>query len=62
MISIIIPTRNESHVIIDTLCHLQTLRKNNICEVILVDGDSSDATISIAGQFPNIVIIKSLVK
>jgi len=57
MISIIIPTRNESHVIIDTLCHLQTLRKNNICEVILVDGSSSDDTVDIAKRYVNHILI-----
>ena len=60
MISIIIPTRNESHVIIDTLCHLQTLRKNNICEVILVDGSSSDDTVEIAKRYVNHILQRNL--
>jgi len=57
MISIIIPTRNESDVIIDTLYHLQKLRKNNICEVILVDGSSSDDTVDIAKSYVDQIII-----
>jgi len=46
-ISIIIPTLNEEQVLGNTLAHLQN-RQN--CEVIVVDGGSSDTTLSLARQ------------
>lgn len=44
-LSIIIPTLNEEHVLGKTLSRLQD-KKN--CEVIIVDGGSSDATLTVA--------------
>ncbi len=57
MISIIIPTRNESQVIVSILSPLQKLRKTNICEIILVDGSSSDNTVDISKKFVDHVLI-----
>ena len=50
MISIIIPAKNEAKNIYKNLSHLQELRKRNICEIILVDGDSTDNTTEIANN------------
>ena len=50
MISIIIPAKNEAKNIYKNLSHLQELRKHNICEIILVDGDSTDNTTEIANN------------
>jgi rSAM/selenodomain-associated transferase 2 len=47
-ITIIIPTLNEEQVLGKTLCHLQNSNNSKNCEVIIVDGGSSDATLSIA--------------
>lgn len=52
MISIIIPVKNEAHILTNTLNRLQKLRDLRICEIILVDGGSSDNTVKIA---PNLV-------
>ena len=46
MISIIIPTKNEANVIQETIRNLQDLRKNKICEIIIVDGKSDDETLN----------------
>ncbi len=50
MISIIIPTKNEAKNICENLSHLQGLRNRNICEIILVDGGSTDDTIKVANN------------
>jgi rSAM/selenodomain-associated transferase 2 len=47
-ISIIIPTLNEEQVLGKTLCRLQNAKNSANCELIIVDGGSSDATLSIA--------------
>ncbi len=57
MISIIIPTKNEESNIFKNLSHLQKLRKNNFCEIILVDGKSSDNTVRTASNLVNNILI-----
>lgn len=47
-LSIIIPVLNEEAAIASVLGRLQPLRQDAIAEIILVDGGSSDATLSIA--------------
>jgi rSAM/selenodomain-associated transferase 2 len=49
-ISIIIPTLNEDSVLGETLYCLQSLQHKDV-EIIVVDGGSVDATLSIAKQF-----------
>jgi len=48
LLSIIIPCLNESDAIVDTLAALAPLRARD-CEVIVVDGGSSDSTAALAG-------------
>lgn len=55
-LSVVICVRNEETRLRDCL---QTVYDNNPDEVILVDGDSSDGTLSIAREFPGIQIIES---
>ena len=57
MLSIIIPTKNESKVILKTLLPLQDLRKNKTCEIILVDGNSSDSSIELAKPYVDKILI-----
>lgn len=47
-LSIIIPVLNEEATIARVLGRLQPLREDSRCEIILVDGGSSDATLAIA--------------
>ncbi len=47
LISVIIPTYNESETIRETVEHLRPW--NNILEIIIVDGGSSDDTVSLVG-------------
>ena len=56
MISIIIPTRNEERIILNTIRGLQSLRKAKLCEIILVDGMSVDKTTEIATQYVDKII------
>tara|TARA_B100001996_G_scaffold121304_1_gene91687 strand:- start:6276 stop:6941 length:666 start_codon:yes stop_codon:yes gene_type:complete len=57
MLSIIIPTKNESKIILKTLLPLQKLRKNKICEIVLVDGGSSDSSIKLAKPYVDKILI-----
>jgi rSAM/selenodomain-associated transferase 2 len=57
-LSIIIPTLNEEKTIEDCLSALQPLR--NDCEIIIVDGDSSDYTRIVAAPLADKVIISAL--
>jgi rSAM/selenodomain-associated transferase 2 len=45
-VSVIIPTLNEERCVSDTLC---LLRQQQPCEIIVVDGGSTDATCGLAG-------------
>lgn len=55
MISVIIPTYNEEENITSLL---QSFNYNDNCEVIIVDGGSSDKTVELAAKFP-VKILKS---
>ena len=57
MISIIMPVKNESLTLFKSLNHLQKLRDLNICEIILVDGGSTDNTIKIASNLVDHILI-----
>ena len=54
MISIIIPTKNEEAYLAKTLKSLQRMPD---CEVVVSDGNSSDATIAIARQYADHVVV-----
>ena len=56
MISIIIPTKNEASMIHETIRNLQGLRKNKICEIILVDGKSDDETVKLASPYVDLIL------
>ena len=56
---IIIPTRNEERYIFNTVRGLQDLRKEKLCEIILVDGMSVDKTVNIATQYVDKIIKNS---
>jgi cellulose synthase/poly-beta-1,6-N-acetylglucosamine synthase-like glycosyltransferase len=58
-ISVIIPTRNEAHVIEETLKKLKKsdYPKNKI-EIIIVDANSTDGTIKIAKKYANRIIVE----
>ena len=60
LISIIIPTRNEERNIFNTVRGLQGLRKEKLCEIILVDGMSVDKTVNIATQYVDKIIMDFL--
>lgn len=53
-ISIIIPTLNEAQSIVNCICSLQPLR--NLCEIIVVDGDSTDNTRQLVQDLVDTVI------
>lgn len=50
-ISIIIPTFNEEERLSDLLPFLEKNRGQNIAEILIADGGSTDRTLSIAGEF-----------
>ncbi len=55
-LSVVVCVRNEEKRLRDCLL---TIYENKPNEVILVDGDSTDGTLAIAREFPNIQIIES---
>jgi len=58
MISIVIPTYNESAIIGSTLAKLNEITTSQD-EIIVVDGSSEDKTREIAREFPNVILIIS---
>ena len=56
MISIIIPTRNEEQNILNTVSHLQKLRQDRYCEIILIDAMSNDKTVQLAKPYVDKII------
>jgi len=58
MISIVIPTYNESAIIGNTLTKLNEITTSQD-EIIVVDGSSEDNTREIAREFPNVILIIS---
>lgn len=59
-ISIIIPILNEANTIAQLLKYLiESSSRENIAEIIVVDGDSSDKSIEVVSQFKDIVLINS---
>lgn len=56
-ISIIIPTLNEEHVLGELIDALQTQSKN--LEIIVVDGGSSDGTLALVSEKPNVIVKES---
>ena len=56
MISIIIPTKNEEQNILNTVSHLQKLRQDTYCEIILVDAMSNDKTVQLAKPYVDKII------
>ena len=54
--AIIIPTKNEEAIIHQTVKNLQDLRKNNLCEIIIVDGMSNDQTVEFSRPYVDLII------
>ena len=52
-VSVILPVLNEAHILEETLARLVSLDGN--AEIIVVDGGSSDGTVSIAGRFAKVL-------
>lgn len=61
VISIIIPTYNESLIIENTILHLQKIIPPSNCEIIISDGGSTDDTLQIAEKL-GVVAVLSPVK
>lgn len=56
MISIVIPTYNEEHVVEETLVRLHRLRAEASAEIIVADGGSRDDTVAIARRHGRVVV------
>src|SRR5947209_9801093 len=54
--SIIIPVLNEEAVLEQQLLHLARQCAHHDCELLIVDGGSSDRTVSIAAQYGRVVL------
>ena len=60
-LSIIIPVYNEAAHISELLRYLQNnIYQNNLCEILVVDGGSSDHTVSEVRSFPKVRVLNSL--
>lgn len=56
-LSIIIPARNEEYTISSVLRSLARQERISECQVIVVDGDSTDATAEVAANFPFVQVL-----
>ncbi|MDD4287921.1 MAG: glycosyltransferase family A protein [Candidatus Peribacteraceae bacterium] len=56
-ISAIIPAHNEEKYIADCLASLLAHRTSNLCEIIVVDNASTDATVKIAAGFEAVKVV-----
>lgn len=54
--SIIIPVLNEEAILEEQLDHLAQQRASHDCELIIVDGGSRDATVSIAQRYGRVIV------
>lgn len=57
VISIIIPTYNESLIIENTILHLQKIIPPSKCEIIISDGGSTDDTVQIAQKLGVVAVV-----
>ena len=57
-LSIIIPARNEEYTISSVLRSLARQERISECQVIVVDGDSTDGTAEVAANFPFVQVLK----
>ena len=57
MISIIIPTLNESELILNNVQSLQRIRNQGLCEIIIIDGKSQDDTCSLIRNLVDKLVI-----
>ena len=57
MISIIIPTLNESELILNNVQNLQRIRNQGLCEIIIIDGKSQDDTCSLIRNLVDKLVI-----
>lgn len=55
-LSVIIPTLNEAHFIDKTIRHIQRHGRDNIVEIVVVDGGSTDGTIHLAEKAGAVVL------
>jgi rSAM/selenodomain-associated transferase 2 len=58
LISVIIPTLNEETHIRACIENVRT--ESGVCEIIVVDGGSSDRTVELAGKYPEVRIVESV--
>ncbi len=58
-VSIVIPTRNRSHMLLRLLEQLVPLLDSEIEQIVVVDNASSDHTGDVAAQFPNVSYLRN---